>query len=44
MQHDKKALAGRIRMVLPTRLGAAGIFEDSDEHALRKAIEYLGSP
>jgi 3-dehydroquinate synthase len=44
MQHDKKALAGRIRMVLPTKLGAAGIFDDTDEQALRDAIEYLGSP
>jgi 3-dehydroquinate synthase len=42
MQHDKKALAGRIRMVLPTKLGAAEIFDDSEPQAIRKAIAYLG--
>jgi 3-dehydroquinate synthase len=41
MQHDKKALAGRIRMVLPTKLGAAEIFDDTEPQAIRKAIEYL---
>ena len=41
MQHDKKALAGRIRMVLPTKLGAAEIFDDTDPQAIRDAIEYL---
>jgi len=42
MQHDKKALAGRIRMVLPTKLGAAEIFDDTDEQAVRQAVAYLG--
>lgn len=42
MQHDKKALAGRLRMVLPTKLGAADIFDDTDPQAIREATEYLG--
>ncbi len=41
MQHDKKALGGRIRMVLPTKLGAAEIFDDTNPQAVRAAIAYL---
>ena len=41
MQHDKKALAGRIRMVLPIKLGAADIFDDTDPQAIRDAIAHL---
>lgn len=42
MQHDKKTLAGRVRMILPTKLGAADIFDDTPPEAVREAIAYLG--
>jgi len=41
MRHDKKALAGRLRLVLPTRLGAVEIFDDTDPQAIREAIAHL---
>lgn len=42
MQHDKKTLAGRVRMILPTKLGAAEIFDDTAPEAIRQAIARLG--
>jgi len=41
MRHDKKARAGRIRMVLPARLGAVDIHDDVSDEELRAAVEYL---
>lgn len=41
MQHDKKTLAGRVRMVLPTKLGAAGIFDDTDPDAVGEAVAHV---
>jgi len=42
MQHDKKTLAGRVRMVLPAKLGAANVFDDTPPQAVDKAVAYLG--
>jgi len=42
MQHDKKTLAGRVRMILPTKLGAADIFDDTPADTVREAIAHLG--
>ncbi len=41
MQHDKKTLAGRVRMILPTRLGAVDIYDDTPPETVRQAVEYL---
>jgi len=41
MQHDKKALAGQVRMVLPVMLGAAAVFDDITPHVVREAVGYL---
>ena len=41
MLRDKKALAGKVRMVLPTRLGAVATFEDITPQAVTRAVEYL---
>ena len=30
MQHDKKNLGGKVRMILPTGLGSVGVFDDID--------------
>jgi 3-dehydroquinate synthase len=43
MQHDKKAFAGQVRMVLPVMLGAAAMFDDITPAAVRDAVEYLGA-
>ena len=43
MQHDKKALGGRVRFVLPTGLGSAAIFDDCPPEAIAEAIGYLGN-
>ncbi|MFB3893132.1 MAG: 3-dehydroquinate synthase [Phycisphaerae bacterium] len=42
MQHDKKARAGGIRMVLPTGPGRVEIFADIDQSSIRDALGYLG--
>ena len=39
MQHDKKARGGRVRMVLPTRLGSVDIFDDIEPRAVRDAVK-----
>ncbi len=43
MQHDKKARGGKVRMVLPTRLGSVEIFDDIDPAAVRNAVESLNA-
>ena len=42
MQRDKKARAGRVRMVLPTAIGAVDIFDDTTAQELALAVEALG--
>ena len=39
MQSDKKALAGRLRFVLPRRLGEAALFDDVAETDVRAVLE-----
>jgi len=41
MQHDKKALGGQVRMVLPVMLGAVAVFDDITPRAAREAVAYL---
>ena len=38
MQHDKKTAGGKVRMVLPTRLGAVEIFDDITDQAVAEAL------
>jgi 3-dehydroquinate synthase len=39
MQRDKKAVAGRLRFVLPRRLGEVAMFEDVPESEVRQVLE-----
>jgi 3-dehydroquinate synthase len=39
MQHDKKAEGGRLRFVLPTRLGHVEVVSDIDSHLVRGALD-----
>lgn len=39
MQHDKKARGGKVRMVLPTRLGSVEIFDDIEPDDIRDAVK-----
>ncbi len=41
MLHDKKARAGKVRMVLPVRLGEAASFDDITEEAVATAAKHL---
>ncbi|MDY6914518.1 MAG: 3-dehydroquinate synthase [Planctomycetota bacterium] len=41
MQHDKKVRGGKVRMVLPTRLGAVDVFDDVTPEQVRKVIREL---
>ncbi len=41
MQHDKKALGGHVKFVLPTALGEVKMFDDVTEHEVITAIESL---
>ncbi|MFP4053898.1 MAG: 3-dehydroquinate synthase [Phycisphaerae bacterium] len=41
MQHDKKARAGKVRMILPTRLGAVDIYDDTNFEEVRHAVASL---
>ena len=41
MQHDKKAVAGRPRFILPTELGKVDIFDDVSEKEVKQAIASL---
>ena len=38
MRRDKKAQAGRLRFVLPTRLGRVSLFDDVPEHLVREVL------
>ncbi len=38
MQHDKKVSAGRMRWILPTRIGHAEIYDDIDSAIVYKAV------
>ena len=39
MRNDKKTSAGRLRFVLPRRLGEAGLFDDVPEADVRRVLE-----
>ncbi|HXG09754.1 MAG TPA: hypothetical protein VNK04_08190, partial [Gemmataceae bacterium] len=39
MHHDKKAVAGRLRLVLPRRLGEVALFDDVSEAEVRQVLE-----
>ncbi len=39
MRNDKKALAGRLRFVLPRRMGEAALFDDVPEADVRRILE-----
>jgi 3-dehydroquinate synthase len=39
MRSDKKALAGRLRFILPRRLGEVALFEDIPESEVRRVLE-----
>jgi 3-dehydroquinate synthase len=41
MQHDKKTRGGKVRMILPTKLGAVEIVEDTDFQQVAAAIERI---
>jgi 3-dehydroquinate synthase len=41
MRKDKKALDGRMRFVLPTRLGAASLIDDVPESDVRAVLEFV---
>ncbi len=41
MQHDKKALDGQVRMILPTCLGAVAVFSDITPPTVTAAVEAL---
>jgi 3-dehydroquinate synthase len=43
MHSDKKAVAGQLRFVLPTRLGAAELVEGIPEDDVRAALTALAS-
>ena len=38
MRSDKKALAGKMRFILPTKLGAVAIFDDVTDHEARDLL------
>jgi 3-dehydroquinate synthase len=42
MQHDKKMVAGRLHVVLPTAIGATAIVDDVTEKEMKKALERVG--
>ncbi|MBX7105514.1 MAG: 3-dehydroquinate synthase [Gemmataceae bacterium] len=39
MKRDKKSSGGRIRLVLPTRIGSAGLFDDVSEAEIRGVLD-----
>jgi 3-dehydroquinate synthetase len=41
MRSDKKNVAGRLRLVLPRRLGEVALFDDVPEEAVRIVLEDL---
>jgi len=38
MRSDKKNVAGRLRLVLPRRLGEVGLFDDVPEDEVRRVL------
>jgi len=42
MQHDKKMVAGRLHVVLPTAIGATTIVDDVTESEIRAALKKVG--
>jgi len=42
MQHDKKMVAGRLHLVLPTAIGATTIVDDVTEKEIRAALKRVG--
>ena len=40
MRSDKKALAGRLRFILPRRLGEVALFDDIAEADVRYVLEH----
>jgi 3-dehydroquinate synthase len=44
MRLDKKALAGRLRFILPTRIGHVELFDDVDETDVREVIDTMQRP
>ena len=42
MRHDKKMIAGRLHVVLPTTIGATAIVDDVTEKEMKKALERVG--
>ena len=42
MNHDKKMIAGRLRFVLPTAIGATAIVDDVAESEIRSALKRVG--
>jgi 3-dehydroquinate synthetase len=42
MRHDKKMIAGRLHVVLPTAIGATTIVDDVTEKEMKKALERVG--
>ena len=43
MRNDKKASAGRLRFVLPRRLGEAALFDDVPEAEVRGTLESVSA-
>ena len=41
MIYDKKVKAGKVRFILPTRIGAVTIRDDVPEQVVREAVESL---
>lgn len=41
MQRDKKTTAGKVRMILPTKLGAVDIFNDITDQSVADALEAI---
>jgi 3-dehydroquinate synthase len=39
MKRDKKSAGGKVRLVLPTKMGAAGLFDDVSEAEIRGVLE-----
>jgi len=42
MSHDKKAAAGSLRWVLPTRIGEVRIVSDVSKETVLRALERIG--
>ncbi len=42
MRHDKKVVAGRLHVVLPTAIGATIIVDDVDEREMKATLERVG--